>query len=515
MNNDDAPFFSKTYWFAACIIILLGILGLFSVYSEEAPQQKPVANFADQPREKMSPAPPGARPPSSFQDMHAAEISSETEAPSAAPPSSSLVEQEPQEPVNDHEQARAGAEEPSAQPAEAAENRENIEDAPQPEQGSASQEDETLTQTEDGAKEIISGTVVQGDTAAKLLGSAVHDIMQASRKYYSLANIRSGQPYTLVRDRETKVLERFEYEIDAHRKLVVENDGDSFMSRVESIVYDVQLALLQGTVESSLFQSVAAMGESPSLAVVVADVFRWDIDFIRDVQDGDSFSILVEKRSRGGQFKNYGRVLGATFTNKGKLFEAFLFRGVSGNESHYNAKGESLRKVLLKAPLAFTRITSGYSRGRLHPIFHDVRPHEGVDYAAPTGTPIKAVGDGVVSQKGWLGGYGNSISIRHGAGLESQYAHMSGYARGMAAGVRVRQGQVIGFVGMTGWATGPHLDFRLKQNGRFINPTKAINPREESIAPGRMKAFEEYKIRIRNFISGVTPLYLYIPGAFQ
>jgi murein DD-endopeptidase MepM/ murein hydrolase activator NlpD len=223
----------------------------------------------------------------------------------------------------------------------------------------------------------------------------------------------------------------------------------------------------------------------------------------------------VEKRYRDGQFRNYGRVLGATFTNKGKSFEAFLFRGVSGNASHYNSKGESLRKTLLKAPLAFTRITSGYSKARRHPIFHDVRPHEGLDYAAPTGTPIKAVGDGVISRKGWQGGYGNTIAIRHGASLESQYGHMSGYARGMAVGVRVRQGQVIGFVGMTGWATGPHLDFRLKQHDRFINPAKAINPREESIAPGRMKAFEERKIQIRNFVSGATPLYLYNLDAFQ
>jgi murein DD-endopeptidase MepM/ murein hydrolase activator NlpD len=277
----------------------------------------------------------------------------------------------------------------------------------------------------------------------------------------------------------------------------------------------VELALLQGTVESSLFQSVAALGEAPALAIVGAEGFRWDIDFIRDVQDGDSFSILVEKRFRDGQFRHYGRVLGATFTNKDKLFEAFLFRGVSGYESHYNNKGESLRKALLKAPLAFTRITSGYSKGRKHPIFHDVRPHEGIDYAAPTGTPIKAVGDGIISHRGWQGGYGNTIAIRHGAGLESQYGHMSGYARGMAVGVRVRQGQVIGFVGMTGWATGPHLDFRLKQHGRFINPAKAVNPREESIAPGRRKEFEARKTQVRNFVSGVTPLYHYNPDAFK
>jgi murein DD-endopeptidase MepM/ murein hydrolase activator NlpD len=372
----------------------------------------------------------------------------------------------------------------------------------------------TRTRIEDGQKEIISGTVAEGETAAKLLGSDVHAIMQAARKHHSLANIRRGQPYTVVRDKTTNVVERFEYEIDGHRKLVVELDGAALTSRVETIVYTVQLALLQGAVESSLFQAVAAIGESPALAMVVAEVFRWDVDFIRDVQPGDSFSILVEKLYRDGQFKQYGRVLGATFTNKGALFEAFLFRGVSGHAGHYNRKGESLRKALLKAPLAFTRITSGYSMGRKHPIFHDTRPHEGVDYAAPAGTPVKAVGDGVISQKGWLGGYGHTIAIRHRAGLESQYAHLSGYARGMASGVRVRQGQVIGFVGTTGWSTGPHLDFRLKQHGRFINPAKAVNPREDGIAPGHMKEFEERKTRIRNFVAGVTSLDAYAQDAF-
>ncbi|MCL2122544.1 MAG: peptidoglycan DD-metalloendopeptidase family protein [Desulfovibrionaceae bacterium] len=517
--SNDAPGLPKIYLLAA-LVILAGTLTILAAHFKEAPQQQAVTELVIQAQEKAFPA---ASTLPSLDPQSAPMPSGAEHPPAEAMPTPAVAQNEVQNPVDplpsetvrNSAEGNADAEGACAQLATAAGQPEDADSMLPSERETASQEDATFTHNEDGTKEIISGTVAQGDTAAKLLGSAVHDIMQASRKHHSLANIRSGQPYTVVRDRETKTLERFEYEIDAHRKLVVEVIGDAFTSRVESIVYDVQLALLQGTVESSLFQSVAALGESPSLAIVVADVFRWDIDFIRDVQDGDSFSILVEKRHRDGQFKHYGHVLGAAFTNKGKLFEAFLFRGVSGNASHYNAKGASLRKVLLKAPLAFTRITSGYSMGRKHPIFHDVRPHEGVDYAAPTGTPIKAVGDGVVNRKGWQGGYGNTISIRHGAGLESQYGHMSGYARGLAVGTRVRQGQVIGFVGMTGWATGPHLDFRLKQHGRFINPTKAVNPREESIATGQMKDFEERKTQIRNFVSGVTPLYLYNPGTFQ
>jgi len=521
--HDGTPGLPKIYLLAA-LILLAGILAVLVVYFKETPQQKPVTELAIQAQETTLPAVSDVASTPSPSDIQSALAPSDTAHTPAEVLSPPAVEHRVEHnstapcPLESERHSAAKATDTANASVPSAPETGQSEDAGralQTERDAAAHADETLTRREDGTKEIISGTVAQGDTAAKLLGSAVHDIMQASRKHHSLANIRSGQPYTVVRDREKQTLERFEYEIDAHRKLVVEVNGDGFTSRVESIVYDVQLALLQGTVESSLFQSVAALGESPSLAIVVADVFRWDIDFIRDVQDGDRFSILVEKRYRDGRFKNYGRVLGATFTNKGTLFEAFLFRGVSGHASHYNAKGESLRKVLLKAPLAFTRITSGYSMGRKHPIFHDVRPHEGVDYGAPTGTPIKAVGDGVVSRKGWQGGYGNTLSIRHGTGLESQYGHMSGYARGLAAGARVRQGQVIGFVGMTGWATGPHLDFRLKQHGRFINPTKAINPREDSIAPGQMKAFAERKTQVRNFFSGEIPLYLYDPGAFQ
>jgi len=408
--------------------------------------------------------------------------------------------------------SKDAAEDLSSQYASAAKAQHSPEDCSQADQDDAVHLEEACTLSEDGTKILISGTVVQGDTAARLLGSDLHTIMQAARKYHSLANIRIGQPYTMVRDRETDVLELFEYEIDSHRKLVVERDGGSYTGRVESIVYDVQLALLQGSIESSLFQSVANLGESPALAVVVADVFRWDIDFIRGVQEGDSFSILVEKHYRDGQFRHYGPVLSATFTNRGKLFEAFLFTSASGHAGHYNSKGESLRKTLLKAPLAFSRISSGYSKARRHPILHVVRAHEAVDYAAPAGTPIKAVGDGVITRKGMRGDYGNALTIRHSGSLESEYGHMSRYARGMEVGTRVRQGQVIGFVGMTGLATGPHLCFRLKQNGRPINPLKAINPREDSIASGRMKEFAERKMLIRNFLSGETPLYAYNPN---
>ncbi len=235
---------------------------------------------------------------------------------------------------------------------------------------------------------------------------------------------------------------------------------------------------------------MADIGENPHLALKLVDLFGSEINFIRDLREGDSFSVLIEKRFRDGEYKGYGRILAARFTNQGKTYEAYLFNDGSGQQ-YYNRKGENLKKTLLQSPLAFTRITSRFSHNRKHPILGKTIPHLGVDYGAPTGTPVKAVGEGVVTKRGWGGGYGNQIIVRHVAGLESMYAHLSGFARGLKEGTKVRQGQVIGFVGSTGLSTGPHLDFRLRQKGVFIDPTKAINPRGASVTPKRMAEFRQ------------------------
>ena len=341
---------------------------------------------------------------------------------------------------------------------------------------------------------VIKGTFEKGDTVSKVLenagGQGVHQYVSAARQVFSMRSFREGQPYVVVTDKETGQVKRFEYEIDSRRRLVVEGT-ESPAARVEPIEYVVLLASVEGTINDNLFQAVADIGENPQMALKLADLFGSEVNFIRDLQPGDSFSVLVEKRYRDSEYKGYGRILAAHFTNKGKTYEAYLFRDGSQRAEYYNRKGENLRKTLLQAPLAFTRISSRFTNSRLHPILNYRRAHHGVDYAAPTGTPVKAVGDGLVTQRGWAGGYGNQIIVKHVAGLESMYAHLSGYARGLAKGQRVRQGQVIGFVGSTGLATGPHLDFRLRQNGKFIDPTKAINPRGEPVARKAMAEFEK------------------------
>ncbi len=365
-------------------------------------------------------------------------------------------------------------------------------------------------------KKVVTGTVTRGDTAAVLLNTwlpskDVYALIETTRKVYPLAKIREGQPYTLVYDPQKGEIESFEYEIDSNQKLIISSEEGNYAAKLEDIEYETRLAKVEGVINSNLFQAMTDAGEQPGLVMLIANIFAWEINFIKDIREGDSFSILVEKRYRDGEFRNYGKVLGATFTNQKKTHEAFRFTDAGGHQRFFTAKGESLEKTLLKAPLAFTRVTSGYSMNRLHPIFKNRRPHQGIDYGAPAGTPIMAVGRGTVSKVGWVGGYGKQVVIRHSGKLESMYSHMSRYARGIKPGVKVRQGQIIGYVGSTGNATGPHLDFRLRQNGAFINPGKAINPRVDDLEKKLMASFSKQVALVRDYMEGKKLLAEYHP----
>ncbi len=367
----------------------------------------------------------------------------------------------------------------------------------------------TETADAETGSRIIAGTFAKGDTLGGLLGSyvdanTIERFIKNVKPVFSITAFQAEKPYTFVYDIQNKAITHFEYEINQHRKLVV--DGESFNAKIEDIEYERQLVFLEGTITDNLFRTVADMGEQPQMALSIAKIFGWEVNFIRDIRQGDSFSILVEKLYRDGEFKAYGKTLGSTFTNVGKTYEAYLFYDISGKDSFYNLKGENLKKTLLQAPLSITRVTSGYTKSRKHPILNVYRPHLGIDYGAPTGTPVKAVGDGVVTKKGWVGGYGYQVIVRHDGGLESMYSHLSRFARGLKKGTKVRQGEVIAYVGSTGLSTGPHLDFRLRQNGKFINPATAINPRSGPVAKAHKKAYEERIALIRSFMQGTRPL---------
>lgn len=352
---------------------------------------------------------------------------------------------------------------------------------------------------------IIQGKVEKGATLADVLENAgtgsIRNYVNAAARVFPLRSFRAGQPYTVVTDPVTGRISRFEYEVDDKNRLVVEGDEHP-RARMEEIKYVTLLETCEGVIDDSLFRAVADIGENPQLALRLVDLFGSEINFLRNIQPGDTFSVLIEKHFREGEYHGYGRILAARFTNRGKTYEAWLFRDGSGNLNYYNSRGENLKKALLMSPLAVTRLTSQFTHSRRHPILGGMRPHLGVDYAAPIGTPVKAVGEGVVTRRGWSGGYGNQIILQHESGLESMYAHLSGFARGLSVGQKVRQGQVIGFVGSTGMSTGPHLDFRLRLNGEFINPTKAINPRYNPVSGSLMAEFKKVMHREKAYLEG-------------
>ena len=352
---------------------------------------------------------------------------------------------------------------------------------------------------------IHRGVISSGDTAGVLLqewlpSEEVHSLVDACKNVYSLGMLRAGQPYMVYREGEE--FSRFEYEIDTDRRLVVCREDARWVATVEKIHYEILLEKVEGSISSSMFQTMSDIGESPLLAVRLAEIFAWEINFIRDIQPDDSFRALVEKRYRDGEFKGYGRMLAAEFVNKGSKYEAYLYKDSFGNAAYFNAAGNSLKRAFLKAPLSFSRISSRFNLRRMHPILNTVRAHPAIDYAAPTGTPVKAIGSGVVTYRGWGKGAGNYISLKHANGYESMYLHLSGFAKNLQKGGRVRQGDVIGYVGSTGYSTGPHLDFRMKKNGQFINPEKTLSPRDESVPTNQLTKFKAERDIWRLYLEG-------------
>jgi murein DD-endopeptidase MepM/ murein hydrolase activator NlpD len=259
---------------------------------------------------------------------------------------------------------------------------------------------------------------------------------------------------------------------------VVAADGGWEVRRAETRP-DVRVAAVGGELKRSLFEAVEALGESPQLVIELAEIFSSDFDFTADSRSGDRFRLLVEKRYAGEQFVDYGQVLVAQYLSDGRILTGVGFEPAGGRTAYYDLEGRSLRKTFLKSPLAFTRITSGFTYARPHPILGGVRPHLAVDYAAPVGTPVQAVAGGTVLLAGWNGGNGIQVHLRHHAGYETLYNHLSRLGPGVRRGARVDQRQVIGYVGSTGLSTGPHLDYRVKKNGRFVNPLS------EKFVPGQ------------------------------
>ncbi len=265
-------------------------------------------------------------------------------------------------------------------------------------------------------KEIIKGTVAQGDTATGILGDyfsagEIYELSKLCKSVFPLSRLSAGQAYRLCLSNDD--FERFEYDIDHDEQLIITREAEDFSVQKVPIPYTTETVGVRGKIETSLFEAVKSTGESDVLAMNLADIFAWDIDFILDIRKGDSFQALVEKRYRDGQPAGYGHILAAEFTNQGETFQAFLYQDGDRRPDYFDAEGQSLRKAFLKAPLSFSRISSGFTMRRFHPITKTWKSHPAIDYAARPGTPIKTVGDGIVIKKGYTRGNGNYLKIRH------------------------------------------------------------------------------------------------------
>lgn len=285
-------------------------------------------------------------------------------------------------------------------------------------------------------------------------------------------------------------------DIDEARRLEVERGARGFAARTVEVALERRPVLAEGTIDSSLFASAAQAGLSGRLTMALAGVFGYDIDFLQDLRRGDRFVVLYEEVWREGEKLRDGPILAAEFVNDGRVLQAVRYTTTGGRPDYYAPDGGSMRKALTRNPVDFTRVSSGFSGSRKHPILNRVRAHRGVDYAAPSGTPVRAAGDGKVVFRGVRGGYGNAIVIQHGATYSTLYAHLSQFARGIGVGSRVAQDQVIGFVGASGLATAPHLHYEVLVEGVHRNPRTVDLPDAAPIPAADRAGFEAEAARL-------------------
>jgi murein DD-endopeptidase MepM/ murein hydrolase activator NlpD len=350
---------------------------------------------------------------------------------------------------------------------------------------------------------VIRGTVPPNTTLDALLraqglaGDAVGRVIAAARTVFDLRRLRSLQPFSLERSAEGDV-RRFEYEIDDDSSLRVGRDasGADLRAEIVPIPHTLEHAVTHGVIDEdspSLFQAMDAAGERPDLAIDLAEIFSGQIDFNTELQPDDGFAVAFERFHREGRPDGYGVITAAEFRNDGRVLRAIRFTPPGGKPDYFDEQGRSVRRFFLRSPLKFEpRITSGFSLRRMHPVLHVARAHRGVDYGAPAGAPVVAVAAGTVVSATYDNANGRMVRLRHPSGYESYYLHLSAFAAGIRAGVRVAQGQTIGLVGSSGLATGPHLHFGLKRNGVYVNPLRE----QRNLPPGEpvpASAMDEFR----------------------
>ena len=336
-------------------------------------------------------------------------------------------------------------------------------------------------------------TVHRGDTLSGLFkkvglsATTLFKVMNSGDEAARLKRLMPGQ--TLKFDAGSGQLRALHYTIDATKTLEIAASDDGFTSTLATKPVENRLSYSAGVIDSSLYVSAQQAGLPDGLIMELAGIFGWDVDFALDIRHGDSFSVLYEDHYVDGEKLDDGPILAAEFVNRGNVYRAVRFTDPSGRSNYYTPEGLSMRKAFLRSPVDFRRISSKFQAERFHPVLGRKRPHRGVDYAAAIGTPIKASGDGKVVFRGWKGGYGRVVILQHGSTYSTLYAHMSKFQGNVKVGSRVRQGQTIGYVGMSGLATGPHLHYEFRVNGVHRNPLTVKLPNAAPIAAKYKKAF--------------------------
>lgn len=339
-------------------------------------------------------------------------------------------------------------------------------------------------------------TIVEVLTGHGFSPAEANALYEQSRPLYDLRRLKAGQELRLYATIEGKI-ERLEYDISDTQFLSVERRAGRFEAALRERPLDTEVKEIWGSIEESLILSFNELGEDDLLALAFAELFGWDVDFYIDLRRGDTFKVIFEKRYIEGRFVGYGDILAAELVNQGKTHRAFYFVPPDTKKpGYYDDAGGSLEKELRKSPIKWARITSRFSGHRLHPILQVYTAHYGVDYAAPIGTPIQATADGTVTFAGWNGGAGRMIRLRHKNNYETMYFHLESFAAGIRPGVRVRGGEVIGYVGSSGESTGPHLDYRILRGGGYLNPLSAKFAPVEPLKP---ECLEDYKRDVEKY----------------
>ncbi len=350
------------------------------------------------------------------------------------------------------------------------------------------------------------GVLEKGETVAEALrkkglgGTAVYQLTHQLNEIYNLRRALPADSFLIVMD-TLSIVQRLNY-YPAREKIrtyaVIRDTTGLYYCSIDTLQVEKVYRKVEQTISSSLYASMRELGEGPYLIGKLTEIFQWDIDFLIDPRIGDRFSLVFEQYMTDGQFVKYGEILVAEYQGANYHKRAYRF-DTGENSKYFNKEGISFQKAFLKSPLNYTRISSYFSKGRYHPVLKIVRPHNGVDYAAPNGTPVVAASDGVVSHADWKGGhptvrgmsggYGKTVMIRHSNGYETLYGHLSNYAKGIRKGVRVSQNQVIGYVGSTGLSTGAHLHYTVYQNGVAIDPLKMNNVAGPPVPKAKMEEF--------------------------